>query len=509
MKGLSIRWRLTLWYGLVLATVLAVFGTAVYLTMQHELLARTDEALGGELDEIADDVQAATDGTKLARQLERRFARHEAYEFQVSRVGGELFFQSDRLRPRRFAVPPVPSALKHLDFESVTLGTENLSLDALGHLRLMGRLVPGPDGPLVVQAATSLTSIDQELTELLTVLLLSGPLALIGALGGGYVLARKALAPVDRIVQTADQITATRLDQRIDVRDSDDELGRLARTLNGMIARLERSFEEVRRFTADAAHELRTPIAVLRNEAEVALRLPRQPEQYRSVLEDQLEELERLSRLAERLLFLCREDAGLVPMSRELVRLDEVVEDATEHMHVVAEEKGVGLAADPSVPCPVRGDEDQLRRLLFNLLDNAIKFTPAGGTVTVECVRVDAQVRIVVTDTGIGIPCEHLPHVFQRFYRVDPARGREVEGSGLGLAIARSIAEAHGGAIGIESTVGVGTRAILTLPADPSCAGEANPGEIPASRETHRPRTDRPWREALDLFRGHPRAGGA
>src|SRR5262249_11195035 len=174
----------------------------------------------------------------------------------------------------------------------------------------------------------------------------------------------------------------TRLDQRIDVPNSDDELGRLARTLNGMIARLERSFEEIRRFTADAAHELRTPIAVLRNEAEVALRMPREPEQYRRVLEDQLEELERLARLAEGLLFLCREDAGLVPMARDRVGLHEVVADVTDHMQVVAREKGVTLQVEGIVPCHTRGDEDQLRRLLFNLLDNAINFTPPAPTIT-------------------------------------------------------------------------------------------------------------------------------
>jgi heavy metal sensor kinase len=467
MKGLSIRWRLTLWYGLVLAIGLAVFGVAVYVTMRHELLTRADEALGAELDEVSDDVQAAQDGTKLSRQLERRFARHEGYEFQVSGVGGEPFFQSDRLKPRRFPVPLVPGALKHLDFESVALGTENVSLDSLGHLRLMGRLIPGPDGPLVVQAATSLASIDQELTELLTVLLLSGPLALVCALGGGYVLARKALAPVDRMVQTADQITAARLDRRIEVTKTDDELGRLARTLNGMIARLERSFEEIRRFTADAAHELRTPIAVLRNEAEVALRLPREPEHYRAILEGQLEELERLSRLAERLLFLCREDAGLVPRACRPVDLREVVEDVAEHMRVVAAEKRVTLQAEGVAPCGIEGDEDQLRRLLFNLLDNAIKFTPASGTVRIETTCGDAEARIVVADSGIGIPPEHLPHVFQRFYRVDPAREPDMGGAGLGLSIARSIAEAHGGSIAVESTVGVGTRVILTLPVKP------------------------------------------
>jgi heavy metal sensor kinase len=467
MKRLSIRWRLTLWYGLVLATVLAVFGAAVFVTMRHGLLTRADEALAGELDEVSDDILAAKDGAKLFRQLERRFARPEGYEFQVSRVGGEPVFQSDRLKPRRFPVPPVPNSLKHLDFESVPLGTQNASIESLGHLRVMSRLVPGPDGPLVVQSATSLASIDQELTELLTVLLLAGPLALVCALGGGYVLARQALAPVDRIVHTAEQITATKLDQRIEVANIDDEIGRLARTLNGMISRLERSFEEIRRFTADAAHELRTPIAVLRTAAEVSLRLPREPEQYRAVLEEQLEELERLSRLAERLLFLCRGDAGLVPMARERVDLCEVVEAVAEHMRVVAEERDVTLQAEGAACCAVQGDKDQLRRLVFNLVDNAIKFTPAKGTVRIGVARADSEARIAVADSGIGIPPEHLPHVFQRFYRVDQAHRSEVDGTGLGLAIARSIAEAHGGSIAMESTVGVGTRVVLTLPVNP------------------------------------------
>jgi heavy metal sensor kinase len=464
MKGLSIRWRLTLWYGLVLAIVLAVFGAAVYVIMRHDLFTRTDEALAGELDEISDDVQAAREGAKLIRQLERRYARHEAFEFQVSPPGGEPLFQSDRIRPRRFSIPQVPASLKHLDFESVALGTQSVSLESSRSFRLMNRLVPGPDGPLVVQAATPLASIHQELTELLTVLLLAGPLALVCALGAGYVLARQALRPVDRMVHTAEQITATRLDQRIDVTNKEDELGRLARTLNGMIARLERSFEEIRRFTADAAHELRTPIAILRAEAEVCLRLPRQPEEYRAILEDQLEELERLSRLAERLLFLSRGDAGLMPISRQPVDLRRVVDDVAEHMRLVAEEKGVTLETEEVSPCAIQADEDQLRRLLFNLVDNAIKFTPAKGTVKVNASRYDGQARIEVTDSGIGIPPEHLPHVFQRFYRVDPAGEPDVAGTGLGLAIARSIAEAHGGSIAIESTVGVGTRAILTLP---------------------------------------------
>jgi heavy metal sensor kinase len=467
MTGLGIRWRLTLWYGLVLAIVLTIFGTAVYVTRRHDLFNRVDEALGGELDEICDDVQAAKDETKLARQLERRFARHQGYEFQVCHPGARPFFQSDGLKTRRFSVPAVPSSLKHLDFESVTLGTQNVALESLGHMRVMGRLVPGPDRPLIVQAGISLSSIDQELTGLLTVLLFAGPIALVCALGGGYVLARQALRPVDLMVLTADQITATQLNRRIEVPNTDDELSRLARTLNGMIARLERSFEEIHKFTADAAHELRTPLAVLRSEAEVALKSPREPEQYRAILEDQLEELERLSRLADRLLFLCREDAGLVPMARQPLDLREVVEDVTEHMRLVAEEKAIELHAEKFAPCSISGDEDQLRRLLFNLVENAIKFTPAGGTVRIEAIRAESEARVVVTDSGIGIPPEHLPHVFQRFYRVDSARGAGIDGTGLGLSIARSIAEAHGGSVTVESTVGVGTRATLSLPLQP------------------------------------------
>jgi heavy metal sensor kinase len=449
----------------VLLIVLTVFGTAVYVSMRHQLLALLDVALAEELDEISEEVQSAKDWTSLSERLHRGFAQHELYEFQISRADGELLFQSDRLRPHRFFVPALPGQINHAAFERPKPGARNISLDTLGTLRLMTAFVPGPDGLVVVQVATSLASINRELNELFSVILLSGPLVLACALAGGYMLARKALAPVDRIVSTAEQITATRLDRRIEVPHSDDELRRLVRTLNGMIARLEHSFEEIRRFTADAAHELRTPIAVLRTEAEVALRMPRAPEQYRRVLEDQLEELERLSRLAEQLLFLCREDAGLVPVARDRVGLLEVVEDVAEHMRVVAEAKGLTLQVDRIVPCHVNGDEDQLRRLLFNLLDNAIKFTPAQGAIKVETVRVDGKVRIVVADTGIGIPQEQLPHIFERFYRVDPARGRDTDGTGLGLAIARSIAEAHGGSIEVESKVGFGTRAIVTLPA--------------------------------------------
>jgi signal transduction histidine kinase len=220
----------------------------------------------------------------------------------------------------------------------------------------------------------------------------------------------------------------------------------------------------VRRFTADAAHELGTPLSVMRTAAEVALRAPRSAQQDAHVLEDLLEEIDRLSRLVAQLLFLCRGDVGLPTGSRGPVRLDEVVREVAGHMLVMAQEKAVTLEVDCFRPCVVQGDHDRLRQLFFNLLDNAIKYTPSSGKVTVRDEPSNGRVQIVVTDTGIGIPREHLPHVFDRFYRVDPARGAE-GGTGLGLAICRSIVEAHQGRLELKSAAGHGTTVTLSLPA--------------------------------------------
>lgn len=486
MKGISIRWRLTLWYGAVLASVLILFGVTVYLMMRHVLLSRVGQGMSMESTEVAQEIGRSSDLASLGAWLDRRFARHPGYDIQVSTPRGRTLFRSERIGDTGLPTPAEPPAAEHPTFESIAGHS--------GHARLLTRTVPGPDGPLVLQVATSIAADEHELGELLTVLLLAGPLALSLALAGGYLLARGALAPVDRIAAEADRITATRLDRRLEAPNPSDELGRLATTLNGMIARLERSFEEIRRFTADAAHELRTPLAVMRNVAEVALRSPREPEHYRAVLSEMLEEVERLTRLAEQLLFLCREDAGLVPLVMQDLRLDDLACDAAQHMGVVAEAKGLTLRIGTLAPCRVRGDSDQLRRLIFNLLDNAIKFTPPGGVVGVdiEANWSGGDALLSVRDTGIGIAPEHIPHVFERFYRVDPARGQESPGTGLGLAISRSIAAAHGGAIRLESAKGEGTRISLTLPTIASDAATQPNGRPIAEAEgaIERPRLD-------------------
>jgi two-component system heavy metal sensor histidine kinase CusS len=461
MRQLSIRWRLTLWYGAVLSAILIAFSSSVYVLMRHHLLALTDAALAEELGDLGGDVGRCRNVADLPRELAVRYSSHEGYEFQVSTLEGRPLFWSDQLSPSALPFPPPRATAQRTSRRS-------LRLKRLGHARLVSRVVPGPSSPVVIQAAVSLAPSDHALRELLAVLLMIGPLALAAALGGGYLLARKALAPVDRMVTTVADITAARLDRRVDAPNMHDELGRLASTFNDMIGRLQRSFDEVRRFTADAAHELRTPLSMMRTEAEVALRSSRHAEEDQRVLENILEETDRLTRLVTQLLFLCREDSGLTRGTRPSVRMDDIVREVADHMQVAVREKGVTLEADSLPPCCVQGDADRLRQLLFNLLENAVKYTPPGGTIAVRGTVLDGRAKIIVTDTGIGIPPEHLPHIFGRFYRVDPSRSRETDGTGLGLSICRAIIEAHGGQIHVDSVLDRGTQVILTLPVCPS-----------------------------------------
>jgi heavy metal sensor kinase len=315
-----------------------------------------------------------------------------------------------------------------------------------------------------MQVARSLAPEENAMRELLRVLLLVGPPALAAALGGGYWLARRALAPVDRMTRDADQITATRLNVRLPLSGNDDELERLAHTLNRMIERLEHSFQEMQRFTADAAHELRTPLAVIRNTAEVALRSAREPEEYRHVLENLLEETDQLTRLAGQLLYLCREDSGLNPPANTPVRLDELVREVADQIQIVAREKGLALTVSTPASCQVPGDADRLRRALFNLIDNAVKYTDTGGTISLSVTCNDHYAQIIVADNGRGIASEHVPHIFKRFYRGSGLPKSNSHGTGLGLAICKAIVESHAGRLEVHSKLGEGSQFTILLP---------------------------------------------
>jgi heavy metal sensor kinase len=285
-------------------------------------------------------------------------------------------------------------------------------------------------------------------------------------MSGGYFLAHRALQPVDEMTQTARQITADRLNKRIDVQNTGDELDRLGQTFNEMFSRLERSFIEIRRFTADASHELRTPLTAIRTEVEVALARSECTPEQQQLLGSVLEECDRLARLTDQLLMLSRQDAGLAPQVREPVPLSALVKDVVETMRLLAETKGLRLLIVESAPVSVRGDDAQLRQVFFNVIDNAIKYTPAGGRIEVRIETLPGKARVIVKDSGIGIAAEHLPRVFDRFFRVDKARSREQGGTGLGLSIASSIIAAHGGQIELLSTFNEGTTCIITLPVE-------------------------------------------
>ncbi len=454
MKRLNIRWKLTLWYGGVLAVVLVAFSTVVYLTMRHQMLGRIDQGLTEELADVLYEVKRAGDARSLHEWLDRRFSRHEGFDFQITRPAGWRFFANVRLGETFLPLPGEATA--SASFASVPV-------DSSGRWRIVSLLAQGPEGPLTVQVARSLAPFDQESAELLNTFLLTCPVTLLIAVSGGYFLARHAMRPVQTMTRSANQISADRLNQRIDVDNPDDELGALARTLNQMIDRLERSFTEIQRFTADAAHELRTPLAVIRNEAEVALRATRTPEEYCRVLENLLEETNRLSTLADQLLFLCRQDAGLQSAKPETVAMDILVKEVVGNMHLVAEAKGIQLSLDNEFQAHVIADPSQLRRLFYNLLDNAIKYTMTGGKVMVSAQSTNGILSIAIQDTGTGIPQEHLPHIFERFYRVDPARTGET-GAGLGLALCQSVVKGVGGTIRVHSQVGQGTNVFVDLP---------------------------------------------
>jgi heavy metal sensor kinase len=453
--SLSIRWRLTLWNTLALAVVLVGFAGLVYALLRHALYERIDQGLLAGFRELVQEQSTAGDDEGRLRHHIDELKEHENIFCMVYGPGGEVLARTEELATS--SVPPAPGGV------SETPQLCNTAVPALGRQRAaVGRLhLAGRGGTALLLAP--LEDVDRELGEVLAVLLLTVPVALVLAGGTGYLLARKALAPVDRLRRSTEEITADRLDRRLPVANPHDEFGRLTQTLNAMIGRLERSFAEVRRFTADASHELRTPLTAIRTETEVALARPLPAADYQQLLGSILEECERLTRLTDQLLALAREDATAARQARQPVDLAGLVQGVAETMRPLAELGGLRLEVEVGRPLVVHGDGLRLRQVLYNVLDNALKYTTQGTVRVRGTCRGDAVV-LSVHDSGIGIPAEHLPRVFDRFYRVDKARSREQGGTGLGLSIAQSIITAHGGTIELESTLGQGTICTITLP---------------------------------------------
>ena len=319
----------------------------------------------------------------------------------------------------------------------------------------------------IVQVGTSMGSIEDTLRRFLILLIVAMPIALAVSLAAGWFLAGRALRPVDAITLAAQRIAAGDLSQRLTMPTAPDEIGRLAGTFNNMIGRLDTSFRQIRQFTSDASHELRTPLTVMKGETELVLRRPRALEDYQSVLESNLEEIDRMTRIVEELLFLSRADMGEVKMESKPVFLETLVEDIHRQAPLLGQDRNIEVVLRTVMPALVQGDELRLRELLLNLVENAVKYSHPGGKVEIGLVTVGQEAILSVTDQGIGIGSEDHTKIFNRFFRTDGARNHTKKGTGLGLAICAWIAELHKGRISVKSAVGQGSTFTVTLPLAP------------------------------------------
>jgi len=445
----SVRVRLTLWYTGTLTIVLTLYAGGVLVFLRHNLSTELDRRLHDDFEVVEQMLERTADGGVRWRDNDHHEEEEVGDEgwLEVWTPEGKLLYRRPSFereeRGLLFSVPPP----ERQGYQSVTLPSGV-------YVRILGRPYSIAGLPVVIRVARSEVRLRHELGELLFVMGLGLPMA-VGIAGfGGYVLARRALAPVGQMADRARAITAERLGERLPVINPDDELGHLAVVFNDTFARLERSFEQLRRFTSDASHELRTPLTAIRSVGEVGLREHRDEEAYREIIGSMLEEADRLGRLVDSLLMLSRADAGQVKLALERVDLVELAREVTNHLGVLAEEKRQSLSVEAAAPVYATVDRLVLRQAVINLVDNAIKYSPKGG-----CVRVIVQDQphgpiLEVRDTGPGIGKEHRERIFDRFYRVDKARSRELGGTGLGLAIARWAVEAHGGCIDLESEEG-------------------------------------------------------
>lgn len=469
---LSIRWRLTVWYSGSLCLLLIGFSTLVWAMTNSWLLAQTDAELIEELAELLDSINSSDDQASLEKNVAVWSQLHEPYgfDFELRTSDGKLLMQSERLEQ---ADASLHTGLVTID------ATHDSNISGLGELRIKAIAVSIFDERRRLWIAVSQAEQQRLLNQLLNVLITAGLVVMVGAGVGGYFLSRRVLRPVYEITDTAARISASGLDARIPVENPHDELGRLARTLNTMLDRLDQSFAELKRFTADAAHELRTPLTLLRNELEVCLRKSRSASDYEVTVRSALDDTQRMCRLAEQLLELARGDASSQPIELESVPLAALLTDVVTQLASKASLKGVTIELDDSLKwtesdddigqqsltsnVAIAGDCSRLRRLFFNLLDNAVKYTPPEGNVQIKAETTGTDVIIIIKDSGCGIAPEHLPHIFDRFYRIDDSRATTTGGTGLGLAICRNIVDAHGGTIDITSQPGQGTQITIEL----------------------------------------------
>jgi heavy metal sensor kinase len=470
------RTRLTVWYTLVLAALLAAAATILIITLQRNAKRKLDATLW---------VLGATEAEGIAARLRDRGLQSPddltIHDIDYRDLAGYNQFPvqkyvtvvnaAHRVADFSINLPNAPLPVEDQLLASALNGEvafTTADVSGVGRLRMIYvPLAKHGTEPFVVIIGVPTEFVGADIGDLTKRIALI--IFLVLALAGlsGWLLARRALRPVAETAVAVKRITDRNLHERLPEPNTNDEIGNLIKVFNELLARLDHAFDVQRRFTADASHEICTPLTVLKGDTEVALLQRRTPEEYEALLKSNLEETERLSKLVANLLLLARADSGEQQITKEMLIFNELVAEVCGRLQTLAEERGITLAFDSSPELLlVEGDMVALQQIVANLVGNALRYTPRGGRVLLALRQTpDGLIQLDVTDTGVGIPTAALPHIFNRFYRADNARAHEPAGSGLGLAICQAMAAAHGGRIMVESVIGKGSRFTLILPA--------------------------------------------
>lgn len=471
---MSLRLRLTLWYVGLLAAILIAFGVGLYSIVSYSLYAEVDDTLESRAKEyqatlatvlaVQDPITVLRQGGVLLPKADVFTGSDVNIFVQIADIDGAVITKSANLGTQKFVIGSG-------QLNQVKSGQSLFSIFHINQSRLRAYVSPlkNSDGQTVgvIELAQGLHEVDTTLARLGVLIGGSILAALVIATIGGIFLARSALAPIDRVSETARAITrAHDLGKRIETPNTLDEVGRLASTFNEMLSRIEELFHVQQRFVADVSHELRSPLTAVRGNLDLLKRgAAADPAVREEVLSAVNSEVARMTRMVSDLLLLAQADAG-VPIAKEKVEVDTLLLDVYRQARVSSD--GVRVSLGEEDQATVYGDRDRLKQALLNLVGNAIKYTPSGGEVKLSLEKDENWVRIGVRDTGIGIASEHVPHLFDRFYRIDKARARDAGGAGLGLAIAKSVVDAHNGKITVDSQVGKGSTFTIWLPLNPS-----------------------------------------
>lgn len=457
----SIRIRLTSWYLAILALGLGVFGVGSWFAMSVSVFNTIDEELEDRIHGVEKFMQLQIASLSPV-EIRDEFREHSVLGpggdlFQVCNESGEWLYRSAVLENSQMPIRLPKELGKMPVYESLTVQNTPVRF-ATGRVVVNGQ-------PYTIQVAAPLKEFNEALERFRWILWSLAPLLLAGAGAGGYWISRRALKPVDQIATAAESISISNLSNRLEVPRTADELQRLSETLNRMLGRLDGSVQRISQFTADASHELRAPVALIRTTAELAVHAGRTNGEYHEDMQHILSEAERTSRLIESLLLLARADAGEDGLQHELTNFASSVREAIEQGRKLAAERHLLLTVHiDEEPVAVLGDAEALRRLAFILVDNAIKYNAEGGSFEVCLSSHGGRAVLSVRDSGIGIAQEDLPHVFDRFWRADRVRSRGAGGAGLGLAIARWIVDRHQGSIEVESQSGQGSKFTVKIP---------------------------------------------